>query len=182
MKRTRLLSLIFLVANGILAIALAWGGYVFYHWQEQRIADNIAAVVKNTARIVQEENMILNNYAGLLTDSMRNEKTAFAAGMTGNMGKMRLWFDDDRQLELEKIAQQNLNARKYKKGQEVITINARYIKDHDIEFEPTAVQKISTFDSLFRRAMDSSGINARYHIHRLTSEDTSYTTLYKHSS
>lgn len=182
MKRIRSLSALFLLANMVLIGALAWGGKVFYNWQEQRIADDVTIQVKNTARKVQEENMILNNLAGLLNDSMKDEKLSFAAGMTGNMGKMRQWFDDDKEWQDEKIKKQNYEARINKRGQEVLTINRKFINDRDITFNAGAVKKIEFFDSLFKHTLDSTTTHIKYNIHRLTSLDTSYTTSYKYSS
>lgn len=115
-------------------------------------------IIKTTAEDVQAANTTLNNYAGLMNDPEREEKLAFAIGMTSNMGKMRMSFNED---TTEKKAIEK----------KVPVINKSYIKKEAIKYLPHSVKRIAYFDTLFNKKLQQNKLKIEYKLHAVLTDD-----------
>lgn len=166
----------------VLLAMVGWGGYVFYKWQTEAVAARVEYITKDISVLMQNDNLTHANLAGVMADAQIGEKAAFAAGATGNSGKMRVWFGTDQQLVDKQVAIQNFRARKLGIGKEVIKLKKSQLASDKIRYTPSIVKPIGYFDSVFRRQLKGEHIVLRYKIHRISSADTGFTTSYRYSS
>ena len=171
-----------MVTGLILVALLCWGGTVCYDWQMQRTNDKITHVIQVESVKLQEQNMTVNNLAGSLDDSDHNEKVAFAIGVTGNIGKMSLWFDENEQALNKQIELQNANAKKRKATDTVIKVDKEFIKQRNITYEQGIIKTVRDFQKLFKKQIDSSNISLDYKIIELTPATRTLQTKYTYAS
>lgn len=172
MKGIRLLKLGFTVIMLSLLVILAWSFRAFYNLQLTQESDRVVHAIKEAAAKTTEANMILNNLAGAMSAGDLEVKTAFAAGATGNTGKMREWFDEDRHLSDQKIALQNKRAMTDTSVDTVIKVNKVFLQKRNVNYIPSAVKTIAHFDSLFKAALKNEKISIHYSIHKQSPDDT----------
>jgi Signal transduction histidine kinase len=179
MRKERLSTILFVVALCAVVCILGYGGRALYEIQRQAERTQVIALVQETARTMQEENVTtLNNLAGALEDEDMDEKTAFAAGITGNTGKMRIWFDDNQQ-----ASQQQEKKQEQTTGKQVLKIDKAFIQQNGIKYQPESDKGIQHFDSMFRRRLGEQQLSINYNIHKQTPKDTTYTdSNYQYSS
>ncbi|MBZ0100470.1 MAG: HAMP domain-containing histidine kinase [Taibaiella sp.] len=114
-------------------------------------------MIKQAADSIQVANTTLNNFAGILNDSNRAEKIAFAVGMASNRGKMRIFFDSD------------TSNKKQEKSS--LNINRNLIAQEKIKFSPGDVKTIRHFDSLFSQKLAQEHLDIQYNIYRMKAAD-----------
>lgn len=134
-----------------LIVALSWNCYVAYMLEQKKIAEEIDLQVKQTAQQIQADNITtLSNAARMMTDKELDEKLAFAAGVTGNEGKMSITFDDEAQSD-------EPYSDTVKKAPLLLHINKTFLQQHQLQFNPAFVKDSSSFDSLLQRALQKKG-------------------------
>lgn len=167
MNRMQFINYCFAIGIAILIGVLSWGGYVFYNLQLQGIKSKTELAIKQTAKELQYESVtVLNNLAAVMNDEDFKSKAAFAAGITGNMGKMREWFDEEGELVNQQLKKQNEN------GETVPNIDTVFLKKNKITPNSKDDKSIQYFDSLFRIELKENKLDISFSIHKQTARDT----------
>lgn len=160
MKSFKKITLTFVISLSILFSMLSWGGVQFYHFEKQRLVQKTELIIKKSADSIQILNTTLGNIRHMMDDSERDSKIAFAVGMAGNMGKVRMYF---------------------KPGDRLITkadttkapmINKAYLSHGKISYKPSAVKTIHHFDTVFTYLLNKEKIVIRYKLCHVVDMDT----------
>lgn len=179
MKKERLSALLFAIALAAIVCILGYGGTALYHIQREAVRMQVVGAMQEVAKKMQKQDLtIINNLAGALDDEDMNEKTAFAAGITGNTGMMRVWFDEN---ELASLKQQK--EQEERTGKPVLKLDKNYMKANNIQYHPQQAEGIQQFDSMFGIALQQERLNISYNIHRQTPTDTVFSNAaYQYAS
>jgi len=140
---------------------LAWSIGRFYKYEKNGLVQQTESIIKTAADSVQRQNTTLNNMQSLMNDSERDEKMAFAIGMTGNIGKMRISFGED-------------TVKQPPKDDSVPLINKQFLKEHRVEFLPQAVKTILFFDTVFKAQLKQNHLYPNYAIKKISANDTGF--------
>lgn len=145
-----------IVFSGILttiavAMILAWSGYTFFELEKRTLAEHVEELIHGSAEKTREKNRTLNNLMASYNEEDGAEKQAFAIGMTGNVGRMHMYFDEEEKEE-----------KPTDTG--VILINKDTLVNMGIKFIPTSVRGISYFDSLLKDTVNTENIALEYTI------------------
>lgn len=134
----------------MLAALLTWSGSVFYTLEQEQLNKKIDSTIISVSARLQNENMTLNNLMHSYSDDESDEKVAFAAGITGNTGKLQITFEGDEYEETLPDTIPSFNRDTLEK------MNIRYI--------PEGVKTISYFDSLLQDTLSISSLEIPYNI------------------
>ncbi len=160
MKSFRYVLLLFSGIMLSLFAALVWGGFRFYNYERSRLAGETESIVKKAADSIQRVNLTLNNMVSLDNDPERGEKNAFAVGMTGNLGKMRIYWEDS-------------DTTHYPEAPDtVINVDKDYLKKNHAIYNPAAVKNLHHFDSAFNALLKQANLAIVYRSHRVSPNDT----------
>lgn len=156
MNKSRIILLIFAICIIILSIFMVTQWYETYLAEYKHIQEDVQSVASAVADTLQNENLTLNNQAATYGDSDSKRKIAFAIGMSGNNGKMRLFFDEKSKQFYETLRKTTTN------------IGKNYIDSSKAQFIPAAVKTIRNFDSSFRLVVASKRLFIKYSIDTIT--------------
>lgn len=151
MKRGLIIIISGIITTATIVAILVWSGYTFYRLEQRTLAEKTEGIIQEIAAITQESNRTLNNLLASYNDKDGSEKQAFAIGMNGNIGRMKINFKEDQDTTINEPANDG-----------VFNITKDTLEKMGITFIPDKVNGISYFDSLLRDSITLSGIKVNY--------------------
>lgn len=151
MRKEHIVIAVFVCVLVAISAALTLGGYRLYDYEKVRLVQLVEETTKSAADSLQRANTTLNNIVGAQNDADYEEKIAFAIGMSGNTGKMRIYFNED---DKPKTSDKN----------PPLLINKNFLKRQAIQFTPEYVKGIKHFDTAFAYALKKRGLHIAYKI------------------
>jgi signal transduction histidine kinase len=146
MRSFRLLAAVLLLC---LSGFLCWAWTITFRAERQRISGEIELLVQRSADSIQRANVTDNNLVAFFADARKDEKLAFAIGMTGNRGKLAMSFSNsDSAYALEKDTAPKI-------GPEVF-------KARRIGHRPSLVATIRQFDTLIGQELKRHSLDLPY--------------------